>query len=264
MRIVSTLGKVFGGLILVIGLCLLLASIALSKFTEYQTLQPILSNIIANMLAKDSSASDLQQQSLALQQGCQLSNNQISVNISQEIGSVSLNCSEILQSPTSDIPKIFAKAVFDQVYYKEYPCGFIQCIQQLQGNERFLIFASNKANKFFSSLILPSAAVAVVGIVLLIVSIRKWYEIAKSIGIICIFFGITLFAFPIIQSYVQKMIPADQISTFQQISSLVLETIKMDLMIILVVGIILTVIGFVGSYLEKRKMRVHKSEDSKK
>ena len=81
MGILSTLGNVFGSLIFTISLGLLVTVIALGQFTNYSNLQPILSNVVANQIAKTNSPSDLSNIDSYLKQQCGGSATQTSMDL---------------------------------------------------------------------------------------------------------------------------------------------------------------------------------------
>lgn len=250
MTILSTLGKVCGELILVLGLAALLSAIALERFTEYKTLQPIMSDSISSAIVANSP--NIQEQESQIMQGCKMANGSIGVNFSQGVGPLSLNCTEISNSQPSDIPRIVSNAVFDKIYYKQYSCGFIACLQQLHGNERLALITTQLANEFFNSIILPSLLAAAAGIVLVAAATRKWEGVAKSIGLIFIMAGAPFILFPLLGSYAQEFVAAGEVRLFQQVLATIFEPIKFYMLLLFVGGAVLAAAGFVGTYMKRR------------
>lgn len=263
MGILSTLGSVFGGLIFTVSLGLLVVVIALGQFTNYANLQPILSDVVANQIAKASSPSDIGNLTLQLKQECGGSSTQANVDLGTQIGNVSLNCSDVLQTQASQLSNLLGKATFDKIYYKQYSCDFLQCILQLQGNDRYLLVITSLANKFFNSAIIPLAAATVLGLGITIVAIRTWYEIFKSIGVSCLLIGIVYFTFPFIQTSVKQVAPSDQAAIAQQVISNMFDSMRANLLIIFILGAFLATIGYVASFLIKRKSRKNAAEKEK-
>lgn len=253
MGILSTLGNVFGSLIFTISLGLLVTVIALGQFTNYSNLQPILSNVVANQIAKTNSPSDLSNIDSYLKQQCGGSATQTSMDLGSQIGNVSLNCSDVLQGQASQLPSLLGKATFDKIYYKQYDCDFLQCIKQLQGNDRYLLIMTDLANKFFNWAIIPLAAATVLGLVIIVAAIRNWHEIFKSIGVSCVLIGITYFFFPFIQASVQQAAPSDQAAIAQQVISSMFDSMKTNLLTIFILGVVLAAIGYIASFLTNRK-----------
>jgi len=235
MSILRTLGKVFGGLIFTVSLGTLILVIALAKFPEYR---------------KQSNPSDLQLQLETLNAQC-ADKEEVEIKLGEPIGAVNLKCSEIATATSESLPDMVAKAIFDKIYYKEYSCSFLQCLQTLPGDEKFTVITTGHANKFFASIILPLEIASVVGVAIVAVSIRVWYEIAKTLGISCILIGITYFVFPVVEQGVQKFVPPEQSSSILPVISSIFEPMRMNFLIILVIGVLLTIAGFIGAYLQK-------------
>jgi hypothetical protein len=255
MGILSTLGRIFGGLIFTVSLGLLVVVIALAQFTNYNNLQPLLSNVIAQQLTKTVPPSDLDNLAFNLRQQCGGNAEQVNVDAGEQIGNVSLNCSDVSQAQSSQLPNLLAKATFDKLYYKQYPCDFLQCIQQLQGNDRYTVIITAVANKFFNSAIIPLATATVLGLIIAAAALRTWYEIFKSIGVSCLLIGIVYFTFPFIQTSIQQIAPGEQASIAQQVISNMFDSMKMNLLMIFILGVILTVVGFSAAYFFKRKTK---------
>jgi len=262
MGILSAVGQSLGGLILMFGLIILIAAVAMSHFTQHSTIQPVLTNVIYGMLTKDMSPSDIEDQGVAYQSACVSENGHLELNASGEIGTISLNCTSIMEEQPQNVLQGIAATIFDQIYYRQNSCDVIQCIMQSSGNGRFLVLITDAGNKFFNSLIIPSIAAVIVGISVIAVSIRKWHGILKSVGITFIFVGISVLIFPFLDAYMQKLVPQDQASTFTQIMSTVYDPLKSELIIILVVGIMITIIGYIGAYLEKGGKEKEKDQNA--
>jgi len=261
MPILATLGKFFGSLIFTLSLGMLIVVLALAKFTEYETLQPVVTSVLATTLSKETGerdSSELQQQVSALKERCSGigGKENLEVDLSEPIGQVQLKCADVLAIKSDEFPELLSRAVFDKIYYKKYPCDFLQCVKMLRGNERFAIFLTEVANEFFASLIIPLAAISVFGVVLIAVSIRNLYEIAKSIGISCVFIGIPFFLLPLIQNVANSLIPSGQAAEIQPIITKIFESMKMNFLVVFAAGIALTIIGFVGGYFQKKSKKL--------
>jgi flagellar biosynthesis protein FlhB len=117
-----------------------------------------------------------------------------------------------------------------------------------------MVITTSLANKFFNSMIVPLAAATVIGLIISIVSIRTWYEIFKSVGISCLLIGIAYFTFPLIDASLSQIAPGEQALVAQQIISSMFESMKTSLLIIFMIGVVLTIVGYVASYFAKRRM----------
>jgi len=264
MSILSTLGNFFGGLIFTLSLGALIFVLALAKFTEYGTLQPLIADTLAAELGKGIDPSESTAQLTALKANCTENRQNIEIDLGKLIGTIQLKCSEIMTAKGEDIPKLLANSIFDKIYYKEYSCNFLQCLRTLQGEERFSVITTSVANKFFSTVIIPLAVAVVIGLALIAVSVRTWHGIMKSVGISCIFVGIPYFLFPIVEGIIKGFVPSEQSSILQPIVATVIEPMRMNFLIVLIAGVALTVTGYAGVYLAKRSQHKPKQNQEKK
>src|SRR3989344_8040212 len=163
-------------------------------------------------------------------------------------------------------PTTLANAIFDKIYYKKYSCDFLQCLSNLDGNERFTIIITELGNRFFASSILPLAAATAAGIVLLAVSIRTWYGIAKSIGVTCIIVGLPYFTFPLLEQMLtgSQFATTEQSAAIQPILAKVFEPMKMNFLLVFIFGVVLAVVGFVGGYFVTRSQKKVVNEEKRK
>ena len=253
MGMLSTLGNIFGSLIFIVALSLLIVAIALAKFTDYATLQPVMTKLLADGMRQQMAAADVDQQANALKTACTVTGNKtIALPSEGSLGQLELQCDKVLGTENSDFPNLYANATFNSLYNKEYTCDFLHCIQTLQGNDKYTVLISSLSNAFFHSIILPLAIATIVGIMLIIFSLKKLQKILKSIGISCILAGIMYFAFPIVQSTISGIAKGQQVTSIDPVLSVLFEGMRSNLLLVLIAGIALTTLGFVISYLEKR------------
>lgn len=254
MGILRSLGKFFGGLIFSLSLVLLIFCFVFAQLTEYKILQPLFVSLVEKQLGNQYSSEQLDLTYMALQDQCK-SKEKITIPINQQdIKEITLKCSDISSSKPSDIPKLMSIEIFNNLYYKKYECGFIQCLQQ-PGIGKFTMLLSSHANKFFYSLITYLAIGLVVGIVIIAISARDLYGTIKSIGMSCIFVGILYFLIPFMKNSVMKQLPPEIISSTRDILNQVLLYLSNLLLYVLIAGVILTALGYIGNYLSKGKTK---------
>lgn len=248
MTLLRRLGEFFGGLIFSLCLGLLVFLIALSNFTQYNTLQPIVTNVIKNQLQENDAVSNLQQQ-------CQNFNlTTVSINTSNE--KFDFSCTDIKDN-SSTVESLIAIKIFNQTYYKQYSCAFLDCIKgfvfpqnpsDVQSQQSQVII-SEKANEFFSSTQIYLIVATIIGLILIIISVRVWYNILKVVGITILLVGIVYLFIPFIKSEVLKLPQIAQQQEFSTIIDTLFALILSLLRDMLVVGIVLTVIGYVSAFL---------------
>jgi len=255
MAILKTFGKIFGGFLFSTTLGLLIFALALSQFLQYETIQPPIANILQEEISKSYSNEQLTNLLIFLKNEC-TNKNTIDLPVGQETENkinATLKCSEINTAQPSDLSRIISVAVFDKIYYKKYDCEFLKCFQKLQGTEKFTLFLSIQATEFFSSILKYLEVGVAAGLIILIVSIRTWHGITKSIGISCIFIGISYFILPVAESQISTRIPQEQATAIMPIINIFFRLIRPKLLIVLIIGIVLAIIGYTGSYLVKGK-----------
>lgn len=253
MGILSSLEKFVGGLIFSLSLGFIIFSLALAQFTEYKSLQPVMTSLLEKQISQQYSTEQLNLTHNALIEQCK-DKETINIPLGQNstVKEVALKCSDISSSQPSDIPKLLSSAIFDDLYYKKYDCQFIQCLQQ-PGTEKFTVILSSYANKFFNSITVYLAVGLVVGIIILLASTRSLVGTVKSIGISCIFVGITYFIIPFIKKYVVQQLPAEAISSMEEIVNQLLTYLSSIMLYVLIIGVVLTLIGYAAGYLLKRR-----------
>jgi hypothetical protein len=257
MSIARKLGEVFGELIFSISLGFFIMFIALANFTQYTTLQPVITNTIENQF-QNIPQEQIDFLYLNLTEQCRTSSTAIVPLTTQE---VSLNCTDVNNSQSSDIIHLISKNLFDQIYYKKYDCNFIDCIKGLAfqqnssdaQNQQFQVILSAKANEFFSNNQLFLIVGIAVGLVLIVISVRVWYNILKVIGVTLLFVGITYLLIPFVKTQIAHIAP--QQGDFSAIVDLMFTPIMTMLRNILILGIVLTVVGYASAFLFKTKAK---------
>jgi hypothetical protein len=246
MAILRKLGEIFGGLIFSLSFGFLIVFIALASFTQYTTLEPLVTAIIENGLSNQT-----QQIYSNLLQECNASSNAI-IQLSNDT-QLNLTCDYVKSSTASDISHLIAENLFNQTYYKKYDCSFIDCIrgidfqqEAMAENQNSKVILSAKANEFFTKNQIFLIAGVILGIILIVLSVRVWYNILKIIGITLLLVGITYLFIPMIKTQISKMTEGQNASPI--IDSLLAPMIPL-LQISLVLGIVFTTIGYVTAYL---------------
>jgi heme/copper-type cytochrome/quinol oxidase subunit 4 len=248
MGLLRSVGKALGGFVFVICLTLLIFFIAMSKFTEYDNLKTYASNIMQEQVASQFNSTELYFFQLYLNHSCE---NKIITELPSTFGNITLNCIDILTSRAEDLPKIIAGTAFDNVYYKSYDCKFPLCfLQMIRGEVEQYALLSQKAHNFFSDSIKYLFVCVVLGAVLLLVLNETWSSRFKSVGISCLFIGISYFLLPLIKSMAVKKLPPG-VSLDAPLNQ-IFDSLAGNLLIILIIGIVITAIGFTISFLSKR------------
>jgi hypothetical protein len=255
MTVARKLGEIFGWLIFSISLGFFIMFIALANFTQYTTIQPVITNIIENQF-QNTPQEQIDLLYLNLTEQCKASSTAMIPLVNQE---VSLNCTDVKNSQSSGIIHLISKNLFDQIYYKKYDCNFIDCIKGLAfqqnssdvQNQQFQVIISEKSNEFFSNSQLFLIVGIAVGLVLIVISVRVWYNILKIIGVTLLFAGIVYLLIPFIKT--QLLPVAQQGEDLSAIVDMLFAPIMEILRNILILGIVLTIAGYASAFILKRK-----------
>jgi len=260
MAMLRKLGEIIGGFVFSLAFGFLIVFVALANFTQYDTLHPIVTNLIEGQLTGNVTQNQLDFLYRNLTEQCKTSSTAI-VPLDTN-NQAELKCDDVKNSDSSGITHLIAKGLFDQIYYKKYECSFVECVREVvfanisdaKENQKFSILVSSKANEFFTSNQIFLIITIILGVVLIIISVRVWYNILKVIGITLLLVGITYLFIPTIKTQVAKMTEGQNILTI--LDTLFAPITKM-LQISLILGIVFTTIGYVTAYLmdkpEKKK-----------
>jgi hypothetical protein len=267
MTILTKLGEIFGSLNFAVSFGFLIVFIALANFTQYNTLQPVITNEIENQLTNNVQQNQLDFLYLNLTEQCKTSSTAI-VQLDNN-NQADLKCDEIKNSNSSNIPHLIALSIFNQTYYKNYECSFLECVKGLmftnnsttQENQSVQIILTAKANDFFTKNQIFLEAGTVLGIILIIASVRVWYNILKIIGVTLLLAGIIYLFVPMIKGGISNITQNQNISnqTFTSIIDSLFAPISSLLKISLIIGLIFTIVGYLASYLMAKPKQKTKS-----
>lgn len=252
---VRKLGEFSGDLIFSFSLGFLIIFIALASFTQYNNIQPVITSTIENQL-KSYPPDQINALNQNIEDQCNTQQNAlVPLNNNTEI---SLNCNEVRNTQYSDKANLIAVTIFNQTYYKQYECNFLDCIKGLafpqnatgvQQNQNYQVILSSTANQFFSSNQIFLIITTIVGLGLIVISVRVWYNILKIVGPTLILIGIMYLFTPLIKTELAPI--AQQGQDFSAIVDLLFAPISAILRNILILGIVLTIVGYVSSFLLK-------------
>lgn len=160
---------------------------------------------------------------------------------------------------SSHIGDVDAGALFDSIYYKEFDCGFIQCVQV----GKFDVLLSAQGYEFFNGIKMYLIAAAVASAVVIFVSAETWPARMKGFGVPLIFIGLSYVMLSLVKSNIISKLPfaqeAEQIGiSVAPIVDKIIAPMMNSFLIALVVGIVLTAGAYVLEYKEKRRTGIRK------
>jgi hypothetical protein len=256
MSVLSALGKIIGGIILGLFLIGLIFVSAMAQFTAYDNLQPTFVNLISTSMPINES--QFPQTKAMFTQYCQQPGiTAIDIGaLGNGAANMTLKCSDIASATSAQqLAQSMATSMFDSIYYKNYTCEFISCMSTLPEQERMTIMSSAHANAFFNQAIMWCIGGIILGLVLLIVAIRKPFGIAKAVGIEMIASGAVAY---VGTNAIKGMMSAGMPSEVISIANTLFGILQSNFVIVLAIGAVLAVVGFVGTRFTKAKVKKKK------
>lgn len=228
---IRAVGTGFGILILTIFLLLSIFTYCLVKFTEFDNLNSILSKVfVSNVIPQDK----INQTYDDLISKCE---DKESVEFSFGNKTITLNCDDVKKSSPGNLLTLIGKPILYDVYYKKYDCNFIECLNK-QGEERFLVLVSQKANEFFKILQCIFWTLSGIGLVLILISVKGRENKLKTLGITLLSIGIPLIILIFIKDYFISL-PSE----VENLGGLIFDISFISFLIVTVIGLALTIAG---------------------
>ncbi len=260
MGVLRTVGKSLGRFLFTTGVTLAIVSVVLVNLTEYDTLQPIFSEILGTSVG-DVDPATMDATLDILRQQCE---GEESVEIPMPDGSTTtLDCSKVNEVGI-DAEEVIATVMFDELYYKEYDCGFIECLF----SGEMMVIMSAQGNTYLRNIQIIFIFVAAVGAAMILLLEETWPGRLKTIGVQMIIIGIPYFLMDIlIPILLPNFVPTTEAGVVSQVMTLVdsiIEPMKMYFLYFLIAGIILTAAGYTWSYMKKKKEGVKPVKPKKK
>jgi hypothetical protein len=142
--------------------------------------------------------------------------------------------------------------MFDKIYYKEYECEFLKCIQEIKSPEQATIIFSQAGHVFLNGIFLPVLVITAFAGAVLFLLIETWPERFKAFGIEFFFIGIFFFLTPYLKNmFSGNLTPESKMAG--DVFDMVFNLISPILLIFLVVGIILMVLWIITKFFLKKK-----------
>jgi len=232
-----SLGKFLGSFIFTTSLSLLIIAISLAEITSYENMKPVFVGLAGEKIVGDTTKlAELHSQ---LAKSCE---GKESIEIPTGSENIDVKCADVISSTPENTGNVIATAMFDKVYYKKYNCNFIECIQL--GGENLMVVASSTGNKFFQDSILYLSITTVLGVVIVFVLNETYALRLKAVGKDCIGVGAMVFLILLTNFVVPSFVPAELLPKISGFLNFVENSIMIRFAVVLVIGIVLFVIGF--------------------
>lgn len=234
-----SVGKILSAFIFTISLSTMMIFISLAEFTSYSNLKPVMTKVIAS-----SFSDSLSQQISTIERYCK---NREKLEIVVGEKNFTINCSTFKKETILDE---ISSEYFDQIYFKEYECEFIDCFR-LNTTENFMILISKKGNELYIQARNWCMLVAILSGLFLFLSTKNWEERFKVFGSSFIFVGLPLFTLKYLSS---QIISFFNIKTEEMINLVqhLFSPLNLYYKVFLSVGVVLLGIGYCISYYRKK------------
>jgi hypothetical protein len=256
MGIARKLGKILSGSLFTTFLVFAILVMSLIQFTEYNALKPVFTDILSQQITSSTPPEELDRLHAALSAKCK---NSETVDIPMENQNISVKCSEIENSKPKDLTKLVAVKTFDDMYYKQYDCKFIECVQKGEGS--LFIILSAHANNFFKTAQVYLWVLTFIFGALLILSIETWADRLKGVGTSLIltalpFFFLNYLADFFVPKGVMQSLPPQVANSVNNLIGQLVNSTFINYLIVFVIGVILVSGGYILDYrLKKQKMK---------
>ena len=240
---IRAVGTGFGILILTIFLLLSIFTYCLVKFTEFDNLNSLLSKIFVGKLVSEDKLNQTYNDLLSKCKGNE--------SIDYSVGNITivLKCDDVRKSSSADVLTLIGKPVLDNVYYKDYNCSFIECLKK-DGDDKFLVLMSLKANEFFKTIQNVFWVLSGVGLILILISVKGSDSKLKILGITLLSIGIPILILTLIKDYFISL-PVGM----ENIGGVIFDILFISFLIVTVIGLILTVVGCLLKSLPSKKRK---------
>lgn len=260
-------GKFLGKLVFTTCLALLIATIGMAEFTEYDNLKAVFGDIIGSQIEgrveevepdiENVSQEELEDVYQALLEMCE-GQNSIDISIPESDESVTVDCNELREAGSLEGANLTTVAknaivdpIFDGIYYKEYDCGFLECMQTGQ----FLVMFSEQGHEFFSEIQIYLSVGVAVGAVIILVLSKTWPDRLKGLGWPLVFTGVSYVIFELGKMFISEILPGEEEVGINilSITKTMLDPMINAFLVVLVAGIAMVATGYALAYKEKKK-----------
>jgi hypothetical protein len=259
MGFVRKFAKNLFGFLFSLSLVIAILDNSLIQFTDYSAIKPTVSNLIVEQIKGSIPEEQLSTTYTGLKTLCQHQDT-IEIPLFPEnvpIENVTVSCSELASTSQESFLNLVSNKMFDNIYYKNYSCEFINCLRNV--TENYLVIMSSHANNFFKSIqVFAWITAGVFGLAFFLV-IETLADKFKSIGISLLTTSILFFVMVYVIQYIMPPsnlfggLTVKATEAIDQIIKPLFDSMTMSYIVILIVGIVFTAIGFILAYKKSKE-----------
>jgi len=264
MSLPRTIGQMLGMIVFSTMLSFSIFSIGFINFTEYENMKAVFSEILSPQIeqsfgSQDISTEDMLSSILELCEG----KDRIEVSITEGGNKISVNCNQVraIESQEGEkfkelVSEMAVSAIFEEIYYQDYECEFVECIQ----NSEMGVLFSPKGNEFFISIQKYLYIGTVIGLAVILVSAETWTSRLKCTGISMLSVGLIYFILTYVKTMLTSGISPDIQAGIEQagislspIIDRVFAPMMNNLLYVFVVGTLMTIASFAWEHYKKKE-----------
>jgi len=249
MGLLRKVARAVSGLLFSVSLLSLISVLFIVNVTSRDNAREIFLKIFPNVLTKSIGSERIEQVYAGLSLACTQSST-VSFPFGNE--SITLNCSEFVNTNSTNLLYVMSTKFFDNIYYRDYGCEFVQCLQKISSPLDVIVVFSSASHEFFNGLILPATAATALTGAAFFFSIETWPERFKTFGLYFLLNGIFFFILPYTKSLILSRIPGESADIVGSVVDAIFNLVTPILLVFLVVGIIFVSVWIVGKFLPKK------------
>lgn len=260
-NILKKFGLIFFTFIFCTLLTFLILGFGLLKLTQYETLQPIMTDVLSLTLTEGLNDLEKEETYNSFILECDQSSTgtiDVPLYMDEETGltnktDITLNCDDVRSNNIDGIAKIISKDLFDKIYYKDYGKeNIFQIWNKLEDEEKSWLLFSNYFHEFLSKNIryLFILTIIIGGIVVLLSD----YILngMRNIGMSCVFVGIPFLLIGVMKKLILSKV-GDQAYMISSFVDRILSILMGYFKIIFIIGIVFVIISYIIKKFKKAK-----------
>ncbi|MDD5182145.1 MAG: hypothetical protein PHC66_03175 [Candidatus Nanoarchaeia archaeon] len=253
----NVIGEKISGFLFTLALVAIIIVVILSNVTTYDSMSSLIENVVKEqkMAPADFNESDFPQKKQELADDCSKSSTDY-INVELENNrNATLNCTKVsaMQTP-GDLFSLVAISGFNEAYYRQYNCSFFSCLSQSQTNfDKANFLLSQKANESYKNMYwITIVAAAVTGLAIVFFS-GNLLKAARNLGWAFAVIGVG-FVFALLFRNIN--LPFGTAETGTSVSlplfANIIPIVQNYFLAYFIIGAVLLVTGYVGSYLANK------------
>ncbi|MEM5879048.1 MAG: hypothetical protein QXU74_00965 [Candidatus Aenigmatarchaeota archaeon] len=247
MGILRNIGKGITTFLFSIFLALLLLTFLLYNITAYENMKNIFITAFRSVLLQNMTSQEIEEKYSMLSSYCKTN-----AEVTLPIDNITLRCSEILEKDSSGFVNLIMEKIFDNFYFKNYECNFIDCLKEIRSGEDIAVVFSSLSHNFFEKIFGQLLMATVVTGIALFFLIETWDGRFKVFGLEFLSIGVFFFFLSYFKVFLIERIPKD-LPIGENVLDIVFNQLSSILLIFLILGVAFFVAWILMKFFGKSK-----------